>query len=198
MKSDGDALPGVYIGYIGPSWKRTAIGKTLVGLLADTRSAHAKQLIIQELRRYYTPEAEQPLAAIVRNERDLEQLNAAEILFENSPRAAKYAPLLVGPVADTKRSAASRQLYLAALVPKGMGVLGRADRRKLTRAGFALLAKNRDSGTAYLLGKLVGINFTPDQKLSKYQGEHGLTDAFFADTVSNALAWWADHRAKYE
>ena len=33
--------------------------------------------------------------------------------------------------------------------------------------------------------------FAPNQKERKYQGEHGLTDEFFIDTVKNAIKWYA-------
>jgi len=43
-------------------------------------------------------------------------------------------------------------------------------------------------------GDYVGQEFKPDQKAKRYQGEYGLTDSFFADTVANALSWWAKNR----
>jgi hypothetical protein len=66
------------------------------------------------------------------------------------------------------------------------------------RSGFALLAANRAYFTACYLGMILDREFKPNAGLDKYRGKNGLTDAFFADTVTLALDWWAAHRKEFE
>ncbi len=47
------------------------------------------------------------------------------------------------------------------------------------------------------LGDYVGVRFVPDQSDPIYKGLHGLKDAFFIETVDNALKWWAENKEKY-
>jgi hypothetical protein len=77
--------------------------------------------------------------------------------------------------------------------------------------GFAQLSKIDDgkSGRGYFLathlGSIIGIKpirggqgaFAPDQRLQQYQGEHGLKDSFFQDTVNNAQEWWRKNKKDY-
>ena len=75
--------------------------------------------------------------------------------------------------------------------------LSEANRRSLVDLGFKLLErlshKQHQSGyfVALQLGFLLKIKdqFKPDQDAEEYQSPSGLTDAFFTDTVKNALAW---------
>lgn len=47
------------------------------------------------------------------------------------------------------------------------------------------------------LGDYVGVRFKPDQSDPRYEGPHGLKDAFFIETVDNALKWWRENKEKY-
>lgn len=66
------------------------------------------------------------------------------------------------------------------------------------RSGFQIIEQG--DGRAYdiacALHRYLGSHFQPDQSDPKYQGNGRLTDAFFEDTVTNALAWWADNKAR--
>lgn len=92
------------------------------------------------------------------------------------------------------------------------GKLTAANRKKYLRHSYQLLEQIDDgrSGTGYFLamhiGQFVGVPpvrdgqgaFAPDQRLPKYQGQHGLTESFFQDTVINARKWWSEHKNEYE
>jgi hypothetical protein len=41
------------------------------------------------------------------------------------------------------------------------------------------------------------MEFAPKQSDPKYKGENGLKDAFFIETVENALRWWEDNKSAY-
>ena len=87
-----------------------------------------------------------------------------------------------------------------------------SNRAKFVRHAFSLLEEidDKHSGKGYFLamaiGSFLGVQpvasgqgaFAPDQRLEKYQGEHGLTDAFFQKTVENAMDWWEANKADYE
>jgi len=83
------------------------------------------------------------------------------------------------------------------------------NRAKSLQYGFVLLEKVDDghSGRGYFLainlGHLAGVEpmirgdqpFRPDLHLQQYKGPHGLTEAYFQETVDNARKWWREHRA---
>jgi hypothetical protein len=175
---------------------KQAIGAALAALLKGDRAEWTRRLVLRGLRRNYAPAAEAPLAAILEKMGDPDQDIAAEILLERHPK--KYAATVIDLVADPDRPAASRHLYLSTFLGGPARAIDEADRRRLVRAGFALLAKSREYFTACNLGLLVGQEFKPNARLAKYQGPHSLTDAFFADTVAAALTWWAAHRKEFE
>jgi len=80
------------------------------------------------------------------------------------------------------------------------------NRRLVLAAGFEVLKDWTESElqhgyfVATQLGFILKIRdeFAPNQKARKYQGEHGLTDEFFIDTVKNALRWHAKNEKDIE
>jgi hypothetical protein len=195
-ESDGKKrmLPGLK--RFRPDRKQAAVGKVLTAILKDTRSEHTRRLAILGLQENYSSDAEAPLAAILREEKSLDTMTAARILLVQ--HAAKYGPLVIDRASDARREVPERNEYLRVLYGIPLDDLGAADRKRLVRAGFAVLGENRCYFTAGWLEWFTGRQFKPDQGAAKYRGANGLTDDFFKDTVKNALAWWADNRKRYE
>jgi hypothetical protein len=46
------------------------------------------------------------------------------------------------------------------------------------------------------LGTYLGERFTPDGKLSKYQGEQG-RETLWREATENALAWWPKNKDRF-
>jgi hypothetical protein len=174
-------------------------GKTLAKLLKTAKPSVCRDFIVSALGYLgnYDPEAEEPLAAIMRDDKDHLQLSSAEILIQN--HGEKYGPALVDRVADKKRDLDTRHRYLMAFCGPGFGALPEKDQKRLIRVGFALLAENRNYFTATYLGDFVGAKFCPNQDDPKYHddGNPNLNEAYFQDTVKKALAWWAVHEKEY-
>ena len=73
-------------------------------------------------------------------------------------------------------------------------------------AGFEIITELSDENlqTGYFVARRLGFilkiqdEFAPNQKASKYQGKHGLTDEFFIDTVKNAIKWYSKHKKEIQ
>ena len=80
--------------------------------------------------------------------------------------------------------------------------LSEENRRKVLAAGFDIIADlpDKDLETGYFVARRLGFilkikdDFAPNQKARKYQGEHGLTNEFFIDTVRNAIKWYSKNK----
>lgn len=177
-----------------PETKR-AIGAVLAELLTGDRSDATRRMVLGGFRRYYVPAAEAPLAAILAKKSDPDMEIVAEILLEQHPR--KYAAAVIDRAADPARPVGVRQMYLSACVGPAP-VFDKADRNRLIRAGFAILSETRRVYTAGDLELILRKDFKPNPNLPKYRDKHGLNAAYSADTVTNALVWWAVHKAEYE
>jgi hypothetical protein len=173
-----------------------AVGKVLTAVLEDARSEHSRRLALRGLRHNYAPDAEAALAAILREEKSPDWMTAAEILLER--HTAKYGPLVIDRASDDRREVSQRNEYLRVMDNLPLDDLGEADRKRLVRAGFIILRENRSYFTARWLERFAGKRFTPDQNAAKYRNGLNLHEAYFEDTVKNALAWWADSRRRYE
>jgi hypothetical protein len=73
--------------------------------------------------------------------------------------------------------------------------------------GFDLILQDREVSPGYVhsayflalkTGDYIGQEFKPDQRKPEYQGQHGLADSFFADTVTRALDWWSTNKERIE
>ena len=76
-------------------------GKTLVKLLKDTKVSSTRGRIISGLNCNYVAEAEKTSTAIMRDDKDPDQFQAAKILSWHCGK--KYGPTLIDRVADKKQ-----------------------------------------------------------------------------------------------
>lgn len=75
--------------------------------------------------------------------------------------------------------------------------LSNENRQRVLTAGFEAITELPDEElrAGYFVARRLGFmlkkedEFAPDQKDPKYQGEHGLTDDFFTETVRSAIEW---------
>ncbi len=136
-----------------PGEKRTftaaemsAIGKTLASLLKGSRTDRGRSLVLGGLAYNYSAEAEVSLAAMLRDDRRPGHGIAIQILLEH--HSATYAPAVIGWVADPKRPLGQRKFYFEIFDGLPYHYLAPAGRCRLIRAGFAILAEDRDYFTA--------------------------------------------------
>jgi hypothetical protein len=172
------------------------IARVLAPLLKAAKSEATRLRVLGALGRNPSPHAEAAVVSLLRAQRDTEQVTAAEMLLRRNPR--KYAPEVVAIVEDARRDEVDRLWALNAFMGPPFKELGDDDKRRVIRAGFTLLAADKSYATATRLEDFVDRQFRPDQRQAKYQGKNGLNDDFFADTVTEALAWWGRHHADYE
>ncbi len=196
QSASGDSIVAPGLDYVGPPWKKVAVGKALAVVLAETKSEETRERVIYGIRNRYVPEAERPLADVLRGEHTFDRLIAMEILLAQHPR--KYADEVIDLVADGKLSKEARSNYLDAFTRPAYQGLDEPARKRLIRAGFALLADHPSYLTACRLEDIVGVRFKPNQQDPKYQDKGNLNAAFFSDTVKAALEWWAAQRKNYE
>jgi hypothetical protein len=136
-------------------------------------------------------------------------VKAAEILVQRVD-ADVYMRVLIDACDRIKDSSPRSERFRFA-TERLAGKISADSRKAILNYGFAQLRQIDDgkSGRGYFLamhlGSIIGIKpirdgqgaFAPDQRLQQYQGEHGLKDSFFQDTVNNAQEWWRKHERDY-
>lgn len=188
---------------------RVRIGHRLLDFLPRSQD---KKVILYRLPEFWTPEAEPIFVPLLSSTDRGEVVLAAQTLSQHVGN--KYhEPILKAlraPLSDARDEATFRQALLEALLEPRLKEIAQAHPARKAQladfdfaaieAGFNLLQQleARHPGDGYfiadILGSALSQQFAPDQNLPQYQGEHGLTDAFFSDTSCNALAWWKAHR----
>jgi hypothetical protein len=134
---------------------------------------------------------------------------AATILVQKADPNA-YLQVLIESCEQIKDPLVRSERFRDATV-RLSGKLSDANTKAFLNYGFKLLTliDNGKSGKGYFLamdlGRFIGIKpvregaspFMPDQRLPEYQGDHGLKDSFFQETVNNARKWWRENENRY-
>lgn len=195
---------------------RPALVSALPSLLRTaTSSSQRHRIILALMHDAWNPEALPELLRIASDlNEDLETQAAAVSVLMRRDNTHRHVPVAIeiirrGEAAKLARrslrpelSSVQRKLYLfhAIMSRAPVELLPPDDRAQLVQVGMSLLRElpETDLRSGYfvagLLGRMVNApdNFAPDQRdyLIK-NGGGGLKDAFFTDTVKNALAWQA-------
>lgn len=161
---------------------------------------HGRYLVVNALTHsQWAPELEPVLKAMLSDEsRSSDAKRAALDCLLHRCDINTYMPLAIERIRSTKGLVHQLREFNS-LTNHGnrLFTLTATQRRELIDLGFRLLQrlphKQHQSGyfVALHLGFMLKIKdqFKPDQNAEEYQSPSGLTDAFFIDTVKNALAW---------
>lgn len=182
------------------SLPRDSGGTVLLALLEEARQASERSLVLMALMHRWVPDAEEPVAALLRTPQESLMVRASAALALILHGQANYHDLFLG-YAQSGGFADRKRWFDLLSDPRHKRKTGVDP--KVVRMGFSLIEEERRASPGYVhgayflaikTGDYVGRDFQPDQKAERYQGEHGLTDSFFADTVSNALSWWEENQ----
>lgn len=182
------------------SLPRDSGGTVLLPLLGAAKQAGERSRVLMDLTQRWVPDAEEPIATMFKDpEEDLTVKTTAALALILHGQA-NYHDLLLG-YAQSGSFADRKRWFDLLSDPRHKRKTGVDP--NVVRMGFSLIEEDRRVSPGYIhgayflaikTGDYVGQEFKPDQKAERYQGEHGLTDNFFADTVANALSWWAKNR----
>lgn len=192
---------------------RPEFTSALPSLLRSATSSPQRRLVIQTLTYAWNPEALPDLLRIAPDlNEDIETQAAAVAVLMRRDTSHRHVPVAIEIIrrGDTAKlsqpslrpesSRIQRKLSLFQTILSGANVdlLSPDDRAQLVQLGMSLLRElpEADLRSGYfvagILGRMVNApgNFSPNQRdygTEKRGG--GLKDAFFTDTVKNALAW---------
>ncbi len=175
-------------------------GAALVDLLPTASTYFRARLVIQALDRNFVPQAEVPLAALLKDRNYREHRNVAWLLVKHRTQA--HADAVIDVVADPKVSAEARHWYLMAFCGPPVRALDVPTRKRLVAAGFALLAENQSLQTANHLSGFMNVRF---DRANGFLAVGGVAAVTLKNThpfsqklaVADALAWWAAHKTTY-
>ncbi len=180
-----------------PAYSKEEKAAALLDMMRREATVAGKAEWLFSLRRCWVAAAEAEAVSILTDATadGRPSLTAATILVDKTGmkyRGEIYAAALRAPTEH-------RQMFASTLLsmrsPEWEGRIG--------RHAFTVLLEDRaahpdrpDYGyfLASSLGKFVGTEFTPNQSDPRYKAPHGLADAFFIETVDNALRWWELNR----
>ena len=183
-----------------------AKAKTLLALLQKEEGVTGKSILIRAIMlNQWCAEAEQPLLKIATNGTEtLDTRQVAVTALLKRCDLDTYIPLGMEIVNSYDKEMEKNQAFNS-LTNQGNRLykISEKNRDLLLSTGFAILIQLDDEDlqhgyfVALQLGFILKIpnEFKPDQKTEKYQGQHGLTDDFFIDTVKNALEWYSENMA---
>ena len=184
-----------------------AKAEILLALLQEASSPVEAKILIHAIRwSHWFTDAEPVLADIASNkERALHlRLNSVIALLGRCD-INRYMPLALEIVRLTNEGMPRSQAFSDATnLGNRLYTLTYANREAVLSSGFDILKRLSDEDlrhgyfVALDLGFILKIedDFKPNQREEKYQGEHGLADEFFEDTVRNALAWYSKNMAE--
>jgi len=179
-------------------------GGLLIMLLNEVNTSYGHIRILSGLNRYWVSEAESIVAKIMENSNEdiVVRTTAAKALIqhgENDYHERFLAFAYSSNFKDQKR-------WFDVMTDVRHKRKTDIDPR-VVQMGFDLILKEREllpnyKQAGYFLaittGRYINQEFKPDQNEPQYQGQHGLVDKFFSDTMDNALAWWAINKKTIE
>jgi hypothetical protein len=186
------------------SLPRESAGSLLLALFEKATTANARDRILDNMTHRWIPEAEAPVAAILKSPQESARVreNAALVLIFNGTGDYHHLFLEYAKQGDFVQQ---KRWFGVLSYPRHKQRTG-VDPR-VVELGFDLMLKELaaspgDVDGAYFFaswtGDYIGQKFMPDHSKAEYQGEHGLAESFFRDTVKNAVDWWAKNKTGIE
>lgn len=188
-----------------PSHKHGAL---LLKLLKTAKSDSSRCRVICSFYRHYVPEAEAPLAAILRDWNTVGWSESMDVLLHHRPE--KYGPVVVDLMENQKASLAGRVNLVRDFGIANFKRMEEKDRKRFIRSSFAIVEadmrahpNNKNAGyfpAVWVQGYLGFKLARPNMKDPKYRTPDGmnLNGEYFHDTALIALEWWRIHRKDYE
>lgn len=183
-----------------PSYTDQQKGAALLDLLRREKSVSGKTGFLFDLKFHWVDGAESEATTILGDSKadSADRYIAAMVLMDVT--GMKYYSEIYSAALEASLEAQESfaHLLLSNKAPEW--------KARLLRYAFALIHAQRAAHTDRLdygyqisasLGGYLGTKFVPDQSDPKYKGAHGLTDAFFIETVENALSWWEKNKTAY-
>lgn len=182
-----------------------AKGRALLNLLPKgSANPHGRYLVIDAMTHsQWVPEMEPVLKAMLTDDdRGSDARRAALNCLLHRGDINAYMPICIEHIQSSGALPMQlREFNLLTNQGNRLFTLSKSNRKKLINLGFELLERlpHQQHQTGYFvalhLGYLLKIEdqFKPDQHAEEYQSPSGLTDAFFTDTVKNALNWRTRH-----
>jgi hypothetical protein len=171
-------------------------GRILVLLLEKAGSAGGRRQILNDLAIHWTPEAEPPVAALFNDAQQPFPVRRGAGFCLMLHEGKKYHERLLDLARDADVEP-RKQWFDLLSDPRHKRNAGYDPR--VAVLGFELIEAELRKSPDYIHGAYflavktadyVGVEFAPNQGDPKYKGDRGMKEAFFADTVKNALAWW--------
>ncbi len=183
--------------------------KVVLALLQKSSRQTERAILIGAIMNHqWCPDAETVLLGLAKNnEEDLGIRTSSVSTLLSRCDINTYMPLAVEIVLTHKKGLDRCQAFNFTM-NKGNRLFSLSDenRRRVLVAGFDIITElpDKDLQTGYFVARRLGFilkkedEFAPNQKARKYQGEHGLTDEFFIDTVKNAIKWHTNNKKDIE
>jgi hypothetical protein len=189
-----------------------SLSEPLARLSLEDRPEGERMIYLNALfYRHYDQRAKAALERLAHDKAQPPEIGvkAAEILVQKADANAYMHALI--EACDRIKDALPRSERFRFATERLAGKISAESKKMILNYGFAQLTHIDDgeSGRGYFLamhlGSIIGIKpirdgqgaFAPDQRLQQYQGEHGLKDSFFQDTVNNAQEWWRKNKKDY-
>ncbi|MGQ9660772.1 MAG: hypothetical protein ACUVWX_00360 [Kiritimatiellia bacterium] len=178
--------------------------KVLLALLQKSSLQPEKAILIGAIQNnQWHPDAETVLLGLVQNkEEDLGIRRSSVSTLLSRCDINTYIPLAVEVVLAHKAGLDRCQAFPFTMNQGNrLFSLSTENRRKILVAGFDIISElpETDLKTGYFVARLLSFRlkqeneFAPNQQERRYQGDHGLTDDFFVETVKNAIGWYRKH-----
>ena len=190
------AVGRVWDGQIG-NMSSAGGGAILGEILAKAPTPAAKVRVLYSIARRSWPGLEPAVAKLLRDEKEPVNVRTAAALPLVLYGSRDYHADLLAAF-DKEPAHTNRKLWFERLVDPRHKARSGVDPQVVAR-GFALVEAERAAvpakgdGSYFLvvaIGSYVGQDFMPPQSGPRYVTPTGLSEAFFSDTVENALRWW--------
>ncbi|MBC8206122.1 MAG: hypothetical protein ISR84_00310 [Kiritimatiellales bacterium] len=187
--------------YPADDWSKASV---LLNLLRQSSDKLEQSVLIGTMvNSQWYPDAEDVLLVMALNkEEDLEVRRAAASALLSRCEIDEYMPLACEIILLHERGLPRcRAFNLTTDKDYRLHSLSLQNKRLMTFTGFRILAElpRNNLNIGYFVARRLGYllrlkdEFTPN-KSGKYRDANGLTDAFFSDTVKNALQWYSKNK----